>query len=110
MDPIGWGLSEFDAIGALSPEVADVTGRIEGMTPPSFNGPLQLAQRLRESPQFADCVATSMYRYAYGLRETPDHAQAIAQLQRALRDSGFNFVKTLSALVHSDAFRYRRLP
>ena len=110
MDPIGWGLSEFDVIGALTPASVDVAGRIEGLTPPEFNGPLELAQRLREAPEYADCVATSMYRYAYGLHETPEHAQPLAQLKRAFRDGGFNFVDALSALVHSDAFRYRRLP
>jgi hypothetical protein len=110
MDPIGWGLSQFDAIGALSPGAVDVAGRIEGMTPPEFNGPLELAQRVRESADFAACVGTSMYRYAYGLRETPAHAEPILQVQRAFRETGFNFGKTLLALVHSDAFRYRRLP
>ena len=110
MDPVGWGLSQFDAIGALRPDAVDVAGRIEGFTPPEFTGPLELARRVSDSPEFAACVGTSLYRFAYGLRENGMHAAPVAQVQRAFRDTGFNFGKTLLALVHTDAFRYRRLP
>ena len=62
MDPIGWGLSGFDAAGAMRTKDSNgqplsVKGQINGMTPPDFNGPVELGQKLAASPEFKTCFA-----------------------------------------------------
>ena len=59
MDPIGWGLSGFDAAGATrtkdnNGQPLNVAGRIDGMTPPEFNGPVELGQKVAASTMKKD--------------------------------------------------------
>jgi Protein of unknown function (DUF1592)/Protein of unknown function (DUF1588)/Protein of unknown function (DUF1587)/Protein of unknown function (DUF1595)/Protein of unknown function (DUF1585) len=115
MDPIGWGLSQFDVIGNIRTVDAQnqpvaVDGLISGFTPPEFNGPVELAQRLRQSEEFAACVGTSLYRFAYGQSSTGQASSVIGEIEGAFKGQGYDFRKTLVALVSSDAFRYRKLP
>ena len=112
MDPIGWGLSGFDAAGA--PRTKDsngqplsVAGRVEGMTPPDFNGPVELGQKLAASPEFKACFARQLFRYAYGRLETDLDTAGIDQLEAGFAASSWNLGKGLSSLVTSDGFRYR---
>jgi len=112
MDPIGWGLSGFDAAGA--PRTKDsngqplsVAGRIEGMTPPDFNGPIELGQKLAASPEFKACFARQLFRYAYGRLETDLDTAGIDQLAAGFTASSWNLAKGLTSLVTSDGFRYR---
>jgi hypothetical protein len=112
MDPIGWGLSGFDAAGA--PRTTDsngqplsLAGRIDGMTPPDFNGPVELGQKVAGSDQFKQCFAAQLFRYAYGRMETDGDASGIAQLEADFASSGWSFGKGLTSLVTSDGFRFR---
>ena len=47
MDPIGWGLSGFDAAGAVRTKDSNgqplsLKGQVAGLSPPDFNGPVEL--------------------------------------------------------------------
>ena len=112
MDPIGWGLSGFDAAGA--PRTKDsngqplsIAGRIEGMTPPDFTGPDRVGQKLAASPEFKACFARQLFRYAYGRLETDLDTAGIDQLAAGFTASSWNLGKGLTSLVTSDGFRYR---
>jgi hypothetical protein len=112
MDPIGWGLAGFDETGAARAMDANgqpisVAGQIVGMTPPDFNGPVDLAQKLAQSDQFRGCFARQLFRYAYGRVETNMDAPGIAQLQGRFEGAKWVFGKGLTALALSDGFRYR---
>jgi hypothetical protein len=112
MDPIGWGLAGFDETGAARAMDANgqpisVAGQIVGMTPPDFNGPVDLAQKLAQSDQFRGCFARQLFRYAYGRVETNMDAPGIAQLQGRFEGANWVFGKGLTALALSDGFRYR---
>lgn len=115
MDPIGWGLENYDAIGRFRADengipidssgyIADVKeADVEG----PFNGPSELAHRLANSKQVQNCIALQWYRYAMGRIEGPSDACSLAQARAAFEDSGGNFKELLVGLTRTDAFLYR---
>jgi hypothetical protein len=112
MDPIGWGLSGFDAAGAIrtkdtNGQPISVKGQVNGLTPPDFNGPVELGQKLAAAPEFKACFATQLFRYVYGRVETPADAAGITQLQTAFTTASWDLRGGLASLVGSDGFRYR---
>jgi len=70
MDPIGYGLENFDAIGKYrdtdNGKPVDATGQINGDTDIDgpFNGPIELGQRLGQSPTAHDCFVQNWLEYA----------------------------------------------
>ena len=112
MDPIGWGLSGFDAAGAVRTKDSNgqplsVKGQINGMTPPDFNGPVELGQKLAAAPEFKACFARQLFRYVYGRVETTGDESGITELQGAFTTASWDLRGGLTALVGSDGFRYR---
>jgi hypothetical protein len=112
LEPLGFGLAHFDAIGAR--RVTDVTGQaidsrgeISGLADAAFNGAAELAQRLRREPRVGRCLSTHLVRFAFGRKETDSDRCTIEQLGEVLQQGG-DFRALLRALVRSDGFRYRR--
>lgn len=114
MDPVGFGLENYDAAGRYRetelnrPDctIAGV-GSLDGKT---FEGPAGLSEMLLESPALGSCVATQVYRFAMGRYELhqEDHA-FLLELQGSVGTSqDFDFDALLLDFVASDAFRYRR--
>jgi hypothetical protein len=112
MDPIGWGLSGFDAAGVARTKDSNgqpisTAGKINGMTPPDFNGPVELGQKLAASPEFKACFARQLFRYVYGRVETPADEQGITELAGSFTTAKWDLRGGLAALLGSDGFRYR---
>jgi hypothetical protein len=112
MDPIGWGLSGFDAAGAIRTKDSNgqplsVKGQVNGMTPPDFNGPVELGQKLAASDDFKACFAKQLFRYVYGRVETSADTAGITELEGAFTTAKWDLRGGLAALVGSDGFRYR---
>jgi hypothetical protein len=112
MDPIGWGLSGFASDGAArtkdnNGQPISTAGKINGMTPPDFNGAVELGTKLATSAQFKACFAKQVFRYAYARMETDHDTQGITELQASFEAGSWNLAKGLAALVRSDGFRYR---
>jgi hypothetical protein len=127
MDPIGFGLENYDAIGrwrdnetiqfaterdeddrrkepkkielAIEPQ-----GEIAGLPDSVFSEPKQLGRILAASPVCQECIVRQMFRYAYGRRETASDEANIDELFAAFRDSGFHLKDLLLALVRSPEF------
>lgn len=123
MDPIGFGLENFDAIGRwreketilITAENAraqpkkidlplDTGGEIAGLPNSAFNDAKQLGRILAESPVCQECMVRQIFRYAYGRLETPADQETIRQLFGSFRDSGFHFKELLIGLVRSEEF------
>jgi hypothetical protein len=128
MDPIGFGLENFDAIGRWrdketvlietendeeeddpgKPKKFDLTieaqGEIAGLPNSAFSEPKQLGRILAESAVCQECIVRQMFRYAYGRRETASDEATIDALFAAFRGSGFRFKDLLIALVRSPEF------
>jgi hypothetical protein len=114
MDGIGFGFEHYDADGVWRDVdhglPVDATGDVldsDDVNGP-FDGAIQLADRLAESEQVRDCVATQWFRYGYGRGETPADTCAIGEIQRAFAAAHYNVEALLVALTQTDAFRYRK--
>jgi hypothetical protein len=116
MDPVGFGLESYDASGRFrttepnKPEcVIDGNGSLEGVG--EFNGPAQLGERMLESGQLDQCVATQIYRYAMGRFALDEHDEAfLARLVEAAQVDGqdLRMDRLFEEFVASEAFQLRR--
>ncbi|MEZ4232964.1 MAG: DUF1592 domain-containing protein [Polyangiaceae bacterium] len=116
IDGIGFGFENYDQLGRFradefgipidaSGEVLEATEeRLNG----KFDGAVELSNRLADSAQVEDCIATQWYRYATGRVENDADGCSLQQVQDAFQASGGRFKELLVAITLSDAFRYRR--
>jgi Protein of unknown function (DUF1588)/Protein of unknown function (DUF1585) len=132
MDPIGFGLENFDAIGRWRPKEIiefrsgrggegggrrgetkkfdleiDAKGEIAGLPNSTFSDGKQLGKILAESPVCQECIVRQMFRYAYGRSETAADQETIDQLFAKFKNSGFHFKDLLIALVEAPEFLRR---
>lgn len=113
LDPLGFGLSGYDATGAYRTSdefgnAIDDSGQLEGFDRPEFRGALELVARLKTSDAAAACVAEMLGQHLLGRGRTEADDVLMTDLQRAFSGSGFAARAVILAFVGSDAFRYRR--
>jgi hypothetical protein len=123
MDPIGFGLENYDAIGQWRDQEViefestrrntpakkvelpiDGTGEIAGLAGSAFSNPKQIGRLLADSRACQECVVKQVFRYAFGRLETPADRETIKNAFTAFRESGFKFRELLVALVRSPQF------
>ncbi|MGH9674244.1 MAG: DUF1592 domain-containing protein, partial [Bryobacteraceae bacterium] len=115
MDPIGFGLESFDAIGRwrakeeiLTPAKfelpVETSGEIAGLPESAFSDSRELGRVLAASRVCQECIARQVFRYAFGRVESPADRETIGRLFTVFRDSGFRFKELVIALVRSDEF------
>jgi hypothetical protein len=126
MDPIGFGLESFDAIGRLREHETillespgdgdnsdnyktidldlDTKGEIAGIQNSTFTDSQQLGAILSQTPVCQECIVRQIFRYAYGRMETSADEETIHQLFATFRDSGFHFKDLLMGLVKAPQF------
>jgi hypothetical protein len=115
MDPIGLGFEGYDAVGRVRSEenglAIDDTGEIVDTADSngSFEGLIELAERLGESEEVMQCVARHWFGYAVGRGTNfPEDACSIETVGREFAATGGNLREILDAVVASDGFRHRR--
>jgi hypothetical protein len=125
IDPIGFGLEKFDAIGmrrekykllfypnatgvaarrAKPKEVnleLDTKGSVAGIQGSDFTSPRELGELLAKTPQCQECIVKQVFRYMAGRLDTPADRPVINQALEAFRKSGFRFKELVVALVKS---------
>jgi hypothetical protein len=113
MDPIGFGLENFDPIGQWRDTENNVVINASGTAPvfnAPFSGPVELAQRIADSEAAQTCFASHWINYAYGRTirggETDRDACSVVHTQDAFKASGYNVKALLLALTQADAFLY----
>jgi hypothetical protein len=111
MDPLGFGLENFDAIGRWR-TVAESGGRIDasGSVPDGikFNGPAELRKLLVRKPeQFATVVSEKLFVYGLGRGLEYYDAPVIRQMVRGAAASNYSFESLVLALVKSAPFTMR---
>jgi hypothetical protein len=124
MDPIGFGLESFDAIGRYRQHETiliesatgkrgadkeinldlDTRGEVRGIPDSAFSDSVKLGQILSQSPVCQECMVRQLFRYAYGRMETSADDASIHQLFAAFRDSGFHFKDLLVGLIRTPEF------
>jgi hypothetical protein len=118
MDPIGFGLENFDALGRWREKETilfnasednrgapkrvelplEVGGEIAGLPDSAFRNSKQLGSILAESKVCQTCVVRQLFRYAAGRLETAADQDLIERLSARFRESGFRFKELFIAL------------
>jgi hypothetical protein len=122
MDPIGFGLEKYDAIGerreqqkllffpaghglaarrAKPKEVLldiDTAARVAGIANSDFTSARQLGELLARTPQCQECIVKQVFRYMAGRSITPADRPALNRAVEAFRKSDFDFKSILVAL------------
>jgi hypothetical protein len=111
MDPIGFGLENYDAIGAYrtmdSGAAIDSKGMLTDGTP--FSGAVELAGILAKDPRLPQCVTEKLMTFAIGrLMLQPDDGQWIGYLSAKAMATDGSLSSLVRAVVMSDAFRSRQ--
>lgn len=109
IDPIGFGLEIFDAIGRYRAEEADrpvdTTGRLPGGA--DFSGPAEMRRLLadRHADEFVTNVIRRLAAFALGRALEPEDEGLVLRLTAALQEAGYRADKLVEELVLSEAFR-----
>jgi hypothetical protein len=111
MDPIGFGLENFDPIGrwrtTVANEPVDAVGQLT--TGETFKGPAELkAILLKKKDAFARALAQRMLAYALGRGLEPYDEPALAAITAAVAKDGDKSHTLVAAIAKSYPFRYRR--
>jgi cytochrome c553 len=108
MDPLGFGLESFDALGAWRDNHGDQPLDDTGILPDgrTFDGPAGLRTILLEQRQaFARCLTEKMFTYALGRGVTRSDRRTVKEIACKLADNDYRFSALVLALVHSHPFQ-----
>lgn len=113
MDPVGFGLEQYDQMGKFrTEEAANPECKIDGVgnltETGDFHGPAELGDRLISTGLLQKCVVTQVYRFAMGHREHDEDQPYLDALTGKFTSNGYKFDQLLLDLVGSEWFLYRR--
>jgi hypothetical protein len=108
MDPIGFGLENFDGIGRWRTVddgfPVDATGEMEGA---KFGGAVELAALIAKDPRWPRCVVQQLLTYALGRGIGRDDGARLDALTKALVER-WRMRDLVERIVLDDGFRARR--
>jgi mono/diheme cytochrome c family protein len=111
MDPIGFSLENFDAIGQWRTTDGDVAINATGvlLDGTKVDGPAALRRALvAQKEQFARAVTRKLLTYAVGRELEHYDAPAIRSIARAAAQDDYRWSSTILAMVRSAPFQMRR--
>ena len=111
MDPLGFALENYDAIGKWREQDGKFPVDSSGTLPDgkTFDGPVAMRQVLTDRmPDFARCLIEKMMIYSLGRGITTADRRSIAQMQNNWAANGFKFQTLIYEVAHSPAFQSRR--
>jgi hypothetical protein len=114
MDPIGFGLENYDAIGMYRLEEengqpVDARGELfETDQDGPFEGGTELSSRLSESEMVRRCVTEQWFRFTFGRTQSAEEECMLDDVYTAFEASDWDIREALIALTRTDAFLYRR--
>jgi Protein of unknown function (DUF1592)/Protein of unknown function (DUF1588)/Protein of unknown function (DUF1587)/Protein of unknown function (DUF1585)/Protein of unknown function (DUF1595)/Planctomycete cytochrome C len=110
MDPIGFALENFNAIGGYRTKDGtfdiDATGEFPDGT--RFQGPAELKSLvMRRRDDFARCLTEKMLTYALGRGVEHYDRPTVERIVKSLSAGGYKFSLLVTQIVECDAFRQR---
>lgn len=111
MDPLGFGLENFDAIGAWRTESGDVPIDASGTLPDgrSFRGPEELKALLKtDRDAFTECLTEKLLTYALGRGLDSNDQPTVRKIAAGVAAGGFRFSSLVLEIVGSPAFQMRK--
>ncbi|MFO0926196.1 MAG: DUF1592 domain-containing protein [Gemmataceae bacterium] len=112
MDPLGFGLENFDAVGAWRSRDGKFPIDAAGVLPDGsrFDGPAELRKvLLGKKDQFVHCLTEKLLVYALGRGTERNDRCFIEEIARATTKDDYRFTSLLIHLVKSDPFQKRRV-
>lgn len=113
MDPIGFGLEQFDRAGKFRDREADHPeclisgeGALTGFG--TFRGPAGLADLMISSGALESCVVKQLFRYTVGRKEQANDLPLITELTGQFTEQGRRFDLLVLDLVTQPTFTQRR--
>jgi len=111
LDPVGFALENYDAVGQYRTTENGATIDASGKIPQAdtvVSGAVQLAQQLADSEQVQQCFAQHWLEYGYGrsLRGSPEDKCLQENINTAFKASGYNVKQLLLDLTQTTAFQY----
>jgi len=111
MDPLGFGLENFNAIGAWRTKDGNLPVDSAGTLPDgrSFNGPTELKAIVKaDSNAFAECLTEKLLTYALGRGVERYDKPAIKQIAGRLAANNYRFSTLALEIANSLPFQNRR--
>lgn len=111
MDPLGFGLENFDAVGAWRTADGKFPIDASGVLPggDEFNGPVELRQILRKQPDpFAAALTSKLLTYALGRGLEPYDRRTVKEIVARLPARKYRFSALVLEIVNSLPFQQQR--
>jgi mono/diheme cytochrome c family protein len=111
MDPLGFGLENFDAIGAWRDKDGNYDIDSTGELPDGrkFTGPGELKQiLLSQKNSFAECLADKMLTYALGRGIVRADRPAIQDVAKKLTENDYRFSSLVLGVINTPQFATRQ--
>jgi hypothetical protein len=111
INPLGFALENFDAIGALrthdNGKLVDTAGALKGLSPVegSFSDGIELSKQLGQSAEVDKCFTRQWFRFAVGRGENANESCELYNLGLEFRNHGSNVKWLLRTLATSAAFQ-----
>ncbi|HEV3338900.1 MAG TPA: DUF1592 domain-containing protein [Pirellulales bacterium] len=110
MDPLGFGLENFDAVGGWrdreGPFAIDASGELPDGS--AFKGPRELKAILKQKKDdFVRCLSAKMLTYALGRGLEAYDRCAVDDISAAVAQGDYKFSALIHAIVSSDPFQKR---
>jgi hypothetical protein len=111
MDPIGFGLENYDAVGVWRDREAgkpiDASATLPDGT--TFNGPMELKKTFQaRKEQFVECLAEKMLTFGLGRGVEPYDGPVIKDLTGAMARNGYKLSTLVVEVIKSYPFQYRQ--
>lgn len=107
IDPLGFGLENFDGIGAYRETertlTIDASGELDGV---AFKNARELASAIKQSPDAESCLVRQLYRFTTSHVESYDEARVIASVTEKWKTGDHRFTALVTAIAASDGFRF----
>ena len=113
MDPIGFALENFDAVGQWRNTEGGATIDASGTLPDGtqFEGPAGLRKVLLSRPeQFVQTATEKLFTYALGRELEYDDSPALRKILREAAPGGYRWSSLILGIIKSTPFQMRRSP
>jgi hypothetical protein len=111
MDPLGFGLENFDAVGAWRTKDGEFPINASGTLPDgrSFTGPQGLKSILKAQPdRFTESLTRKLLMYALGRGLETSDAGAVNEIVRKVAADNYRMSSLILGIVNSQPFQKRR--
>ena len=112
LDPLGFGLENFDAVGRWRDAIGDKPVDAGGQFPngEKFNGPVELKQYMltQKRDEFTRHLTEKMLAYALGRGLEPYDTPTVQKIMQSVTGDRYRAVRLITEVVKSYPFQYRQ--